>query len=102
VAKSSVDTSAERGAGLLGVDKASVVRLNPDEQFFVEHKDELLRAYEGRFVAIRHGEVAADAATHRELEETLSRKYGEPVYAMVRRVTKGSFEFRAEEPIFIS
>ena len=80
----------------------ATVHLNPDEQFFVDHKDKLLEAYEGRFVAIRHGTVVADAATRRELEEVLTQKYDTPVYAMVRRVTKGAFEFGPEDSILIS
>lgn len=87
---------------MASLEQSGVLHLNPDEQFFVDRKDELLAAYEGRFVAIRHGAVAADAATRRELEDILARKYGKPVYAMVKRVTKGSFEFRPEGPILIS
>ena len=97
-----MDRSTEKGAALPSLEETVAVHLNPDEQFFVDHKDELLKAYEGRFVAIRDCMVVADAATRRELEEILAQKYGEPVYAMVRRVTEGAFEFGPENSILIS
>ncbi|MDX9975181.1 MAG: hypothetical protein RBU21_19495 [FCB group bacterium] len=83
-------------------EKSATVRLNPDERFFIDHEAELMKAYEGRFVAIRHCEVAADAATRRELEEILVRKYGAPAYAMVRRVAKSAFDLSPAGAILIS
>ena len=75
--------------------------LNAEEQFFVDHKKKLLSDYAGRFVAIRNGEIAADASTRRELEAILARKFGQPVYAMVKRVTKKAFEFGPEGPVVL-
>jgi hypothetical protein len=95
-------TTTERGIALSSLEKSATGKLNPDERFFVDHKNELLKAYEGRFVAIRHGEIAGDAPTRRELEKKLARKFGAPVYAMVRRVTQSAFDFGPEPPILIS
>jgi hypothetical protein len=84
------------------VQQAAMGQLNPDEQSFLDHKRELRDLYEGKYVAIRHGKVVADAPSRRELEKALSRKYAEPVYAMVRRVDKHAFDFGHEDSILIS
>ena len=98
----SLELSAERDAGLPGLKDTDMVALNPDEQYFVDHEDELLTAYEGRFVAIRRREVVGDAGTRRELEQILARKFRKLVSVMVRQVVPGAFEFVAEKPILIS
>jgi hypothetical protein len=94
-------TPKERGKNVPHVDELATVSLNADEQFYLDHKSSLLGAYADRFVAIRHCEIVADAATRRELEEVLSRKFDRPVYTMVRRVTPASFEFGPEDSIVI-
>ena len=94
--------STERGKKAPNADELGTVSLNSDEQFYLDHKCSLLGAYEDRFVAIRHCEIVADAATRRELEELLSKKFDRPVYTMVRRVTPASFEFGPEDSIVIT
>ncbi len=78
------------------------MKFNSDEQYYFDHKKELLANYDGRFVAIRNGEVVADAATRREVEQRLNQRFGQPIYAMVRKVTASSFNIRPESPILIS
>ena len=94
--------STERGKNVPNVDELATVSLNADEQFYLDHKNSLLGAYEDRFVAIRQCEIVADAATRRELEVVLSKMFDRPVYAMVRRVTPASFEFGPEDSIVIT
>lgn len=94
-------TAAKRGNNGLGSERLDDMRLNVDERYFLDHKNELLKNHEGAFVAIRNGELVAHAATRRDMERLLGQKFDGPVYALVKQVTVDAFDFRPDDSILI-
>lgn len=62
-----------------------------DDAWFQAHEDDLMRDYAGQLIAVRGEAVVAAGSTLREVNTQLFERYGQQVYALVRKVRPESF-----------
>ncbi|MBX3177396.1 MAG: hypothetical protein KF886_08555 [Candidatus Hydrogenedentes bacterium] len=84
-----------------GLPEGAVVDPDRDEAYFRSQQDRLLRDYANKFVAVRDQQVVATANTYFDLHAQLCARYGQPVYALVRRVVPSAFQARDTDPVNI-
>jgi hypothetical protein len=72
-----------------------------DEAYFLAHRQELMRLYEGQFVAVRGERVVTSAPSRRTVHAQLRAMYQGEVYALVREVCPESF-IAPVEPTYLA
>ncbi len=72
-------------------DVSSEIDLLRDDTYFLSHERELMRDFEGKYVAIRGEQVLCVADTMREIHAMIYERYNDDVYALVRMVCTESF-----------
>lgn len=72
-----------------------------DLNYFLEHREQLIAEYSGQYVAIRRCEIVGAALTRRELQSVLLERYGDNVYAFVRKVCESAFESPLDETLAV-
>lgn len=72
-----------------------------DLNYFLQHRDQLIAQYSGQYVAVRRGEIVGAAHTRRELQSMLLERYGDHVYAFVRKVCDAAFETPSDETLAV-
>lgn len=90
------------GCGTPNRDQAPEFSPIEDRDIFLARRSFLMEKYAGRFVAIREGDVVADAPTRRGVQQILESRFGKGAYAFVREVCTQAFESEADEAIVTS